>query len=193
MLSKLFISKVRLKMLRKYLYKPEESYHVRALVRELDEEINAVRRELQNLEKVGILTSKRSGNRLIYSLVPTSPYIKELRNLLRKEDSEVAMIHKELSKISGISVAELTENFFTKEYPESTDVDLIIVADTSVEELNNFIKTTKELLGRDLRVAAIKTDELPFYFKKRDKVLFSNLAKDRITLIGESKNLYRYE
>ena len=58
MLKKLFISKVRISILGVYLSDLDTSHHVRELVRILDEEINAVRRELMNLEKAGILKSR---------------------------------------------------------------------------------------------------------------------------------------
>ena len=64
MLKKLFISKVRVSILKTYLLDLKASFHIRELVRELDEEINAVRRELINLEEAGILKSKKDGNKL---------------------------------------------------------------------------------------------------------------------------------
>ena len=50
MLKNLFISKVRISILTVFLSNINTPYHVRGLVRMLDEEINAVRRELINLE-----------------------------------------------------------------------------------------------------------------------------------------------
>lgn len=193
MLDKLFISKVRIKMLKQYLYNRGESYHVRALVRELDEEINAVRRELQNLENIGLLSSQKRGNRLVYTMVDTFPLIPELYALLRKNEPEIRKITKEISKLSDVSVALITENYFSGESSEKTDVDLLIVSEAQVKELNVAIKSFEEITGRQLRVAAIKTSEIPFYVKKRDPLLLSVLRKDRITLIGSDKDLYRYE
>ena len=62
MLKKLFISKVRVNILSIYMTNLAASHHVRGLVRLIDEEINAVRRELLNLESAEILKSKKVGN-----------------------------------------------------------------------------------------------------------------------------------
>ena len=67
-LGDIITSKVRIKILELFLADLEEMYHVRGIVRETKEEINAVRRELQRLEKAGILKKEPRGNRLYYWL-----------------------------------------------------------------------------------------------------------------------------
>ncbi len=61
MLSKLFGSKARVKILKLFLSNPDKSFYVRQISRDLDLQINSVRRELENLEKFGLLIS---GNEL---------------------------------------------------------------------------------------------------------------------------------
>ena len=64
MLKNLFVSEVRLKILELLLLNPsEENLHVRAIVRKVDAEINAVRRELNNLTKIGLLDKRQSSNK----------------------------------------------------------------------------------------------------------------------------------
>ena len=55
-LGDLIISRVRVEMLVLFLSNPQKMFHVREIVRQTDEEINAVRRELAHMEKkrVGI-------------------------------------------------------------------------------------------------------------------------------------------
>ncbi|MDD4900767.1 MAG: hypothetical protein PHS62_01480 [Patescibacteria group bacterium] len=57
MLEKLFGSKARVKILKLFLLHPAEKYYIRQLSRDLKLQLNSVRRELENLEKFGILTS----------------------------------------------------------------------------------------------------------------------------------------
>lgn len=57
MLSNLFGSKARAKILKIFLINPEEKYYIRQLSRDLKLQVNSVRRELENLEKFGILIS----------------------------------------------------------------------------------------------------------------------------------------
>ncbi|MCK5510040.1 hypothetical protein KAI65_00645 [Candidatus Parcubacteria bacterium] len=57
MLSKLFGSTARVKILKLFLLHPNEKYYIRQLARDLSLQLNSVRRELDNLETFGILTS----------------------------------------------------------------------------------------------------------------------------------------
>lgn len=57
MLSKLFGSQARVKILKIFLLNPENKYYIRQLARDLDLQVNSVRRELENLEKFGLLIS----------------------------------------------------------------------------------------------------------------------------------------
>ena len=58
MLSKLFGSKARVKLLKLFLSQPEKRFYIRQLARDLKLQVNSVRRELDNLEKFGLVTSK---------------------------------------------------------------------------------------------------------------------------------------
>ena len=191
MLNSFFISKVRVKMLRQYLLNPEETHHVRGLVRLLDEEINAVRRELKNLEEVGLLKSLARGNKLEYTINPEFPILRDLISMFRKNEPEVKEIRKRLLSINGVTTALITDNFFSGKHENDTDVDLFIVAEAGVQQINAMIKDLEIVLKRELRVGAIKTGDVPFYFKKRDPILLNTLSKDTIELIGKSSDLIR--
>lgn len=57
MLGQLFGSNARVQILKLFLFNPEEKYYIRQLARRLKLQVNSVRRELDNLEKFGILVS----------------------------------------------------------------------------------------------------------------------------------------
>ena len=73
-LSDIITSKVRIKILKLFLSDVSEMYHVRGIVRQIKEEINAVRRELARLENAGILKNEKRGNRLYYWVRNDYPY-----------------------------------------------------------------------------------------------------------------------
>jgi DNA-binding transcriptional regulator YhcF (GntR family) len=60
MLGKLFGSNARVKILKIFLLNPTKKYYIRQLARDLDLQVNSVRRELENLEKLGLLSSSLS-------------------------------------------------------------------------------------------------------------------------------------
>lgn len=58
MLSNLLGSKARVKILKLFLLNTEEKYYIRQIARNLDLQVNSVRRELENLEKFGLLLAE---------------------------------------------------------------------------------------------------------------------------------------
>ncbi|MBI3080917.1 MAG: transcriptional regulator, partial [candidate division NC10 bacterium] len=70
MLRRLFSSQTRVDLLVLFLSRPEERFYVRELARQLKRDIS---RELDNLEKAGILQSVKVGNLLYYSANLQSP------------------------------------------------------------------------------------------------------------------------
>lgn len=191
MLDQLLISKVRVKMLKYFLFNQDKPIHVRGLVRKLDEEINAVRRELRNLDDIGILNSKKNGNKLEYKLNTNTAGVNELYSLFVLEIPEIKDIFRKLTANGNIKVALLTPNYFTKKHPDNNDVDMLLVGDINPNEIHTLIKDLESLAKQDLRVAALKSEEVPFYLKKRDDMLMNILSKDTINLIGTPATLYR--
>ena len=55
MLEQLFGSKSRVKLLHIFFQSPDRAYYVRELARLAESQLNAIRRELANLEQVGLI------------------------------------------------------------------------------------------------------------------------------------------
>jgi DNA-binding transcriptional ArsR family regulator len=84
MLERLFTSRTRVKLLELFLLHPEREVHVREICRITGLNINAVRRELANLEELGLLRSRRAGNARFYTVNIVCPVYPELTLILVK-------------------------------------------------------------------------------------------------------------
>ena len=84
MLKCLFTSRTRVKLLELFLLHPEREVHVREICRITGLNINAVRRELANLEGLGLLRSRRAGNARFYTANILCPVYQELTGILVK-------------------------------------------------------------------------------------------------------------
>ena len=67
-IEKLFGSKTRAKLLELFFSNVNKSYYVREITRVIDEQINSVRRELINLESIGVIKSETYDNKVYYFL-----------------------------------------------------------------------------------------------------------------------------
>ncbi len=60
MLNKLFGSNSRVKIIKLFIYNPDEKFYIRQIARNLSLQLNSVRRELENLESFGLLVSSKA-------------------------------------------------------------------------------------------------------------------------------------
>ncbi len=74
----LFSSKTRVKLLELFFSNQDQDYFVREITREIDEQINSVRRELDNLQSIGVVKKSGKANKLFYRLNPKFKYFKPL-------------------------------------------------------------------------------------------------------------------
>jgi len=84
MLERLFSSRTRVKLLELFLFHPEREIHVREICRITGLNINAVRRELANLEGLGLLRSRTAGNARFYTVNIAFPAYQELVGIFLK-------------------------------------------------------------------------------------------------------------
>src|SRR3989344_4433970 len=100
--SDLITSKTRVKTLDLFLNNPNDMFHVREVVRRVDEEINAVRRELINLKKKRILKREPRENRVYYYLDKNYPHFFDLLEIQKKSTGLGADIIKNRIKLGKI-------------------------------------------------------------------------------------------
>jgi len=165
------------------------SFHVRGLVRKVNEEINAVRRELLNLESAGILKSKRDGNKIVYRVNKDCPILWELRSLFFKESLIGQKILGVVKDIEGVQLVVLTESFITGKYEHDTDVDFLFIGNMSIKDLSAAISEVEKELERQIRFSAIRKEDFDFARKKKEPFLMNILEKDKIIIFGKLSDL----
>lgn len=189
MLKNIFISKVRVRILQQYMFHPKEGYHVRGLVRLLNEEINAIRRELLNLKDAGILVSHKEGNKLVYKINQECLIINDLQSMFYK-DSETGKQIIKAAKDNGKAEAILMSQGFLDGVKEpSGNLDLLFLGEYRITDLSRDLKVVESTLGKDLRYTAMTKTDFNFARKKQDKVLLEFLTKDNVLLFGTVRDI----
>ena len=189
MLSDLITSQSRIKLLSVLLGQPSEMLHVRELVRRTGDEINAVRRELQFLEKKGILVREPRANRVYYSLSKNYPFYFDLLRMGSKLVGLGGAILKNRVKIGRIKYAMFSGKFARKMEKKPTDVDLIIVGTIVLPELAILIRDEEKRLGREINYTVMTEEEFAFRKKKRDPFILSVILGSRVMLFGDEESM----
>ncbi len=189
-LADIITSKTRIKTLRVFFSKPNEMYHVRGIVRETGEEINAVRRELSRLEKAGILKKEPRGNRIYYYLRPDYPMYGDLLSIISKTTGLGSILLQNKKKIGKPTYIVFSGRFARHKNPKREDeVDMLIVGDIVLPELATIIRAEESRRGREINYTVMSREEFDFRKRRRDPFLLGILAESRIMILGDEETL----
>lgn len=189
MLQDLITSKTRIKLLLLFLSDPGEMFHVREIVRRVNEEINAVRRELIILEKKGVLKREPRANRVYYYLDKSYPFYYDLILINAKTVGLGADIIKNRVKLGKIKYAMLSGKFVRKIRENPEDVDLLVVGTVVLPELSLLIRQEEAKRKKEINYTVMTEEEFNFRKKRRDPFITSIIFGSRVMLVGDEESL----
>ncbi len=182
MLKALFSSTTRVKILRIYLLSPEgKEYFVRELTRDLDEQINSIRRELENLEKIGMLTSKTRERKKYYKINPKFPVLNELRSIFQKSESISLKVLKKVQKMGKLDLLVLTGLFI--DIPSK--VDLVAVGNLDKSKLSDYL--SRELaneMKQEIHYSVFSREDFVYRLECNDKFAIDLLKNQRNLILA---------
>ena len=189
MLNDLIISRVRVKLLEIFLSQPGKIIHVRDLVRQSKEEINAVRRELLHMEKAGMVSKEPRANRLYYSFRKDYPLYYDLLTLVTKTTGLGGAIIKHKNKLGRVRFAMISGKFARNIAGTSDQVDLLVVGNVVVAEVAALVREEELKRGREIFFTPMTEEEFVFRKKKKDPFIMGILGGSRIMVIGDEEEL----
>jgi DNA-binding transcriptional ArsR family regulator len=188
-LKHILVSQTRLKLINTLFYFPQEIYYVRQLVRLLDEEINSVRRELENLKKADIVESEWRGNRLYYWANRQSPLFPELVAFANKSSGLGLKLQNKNNNLGQIKLLIYNYKFISNEKKKEDDIDLIIVGDVSYKEIENNIKQEEEVRGHEINYMIMDKNEFQLRKQKRDQFIVDFFLNCPVVIIGSPQDI----
>lgn len=192
MLKELFISKVRVAVIGLFLTNPGDSFHVREISRRVRAEINAVRRELNRLEKIRFLKKTPRGNRLYYSVRPDFVLLDELYGMVVKDVGLGREILNQKDELGKISFTVLSKPFVKGRVSKPSEVDLLLVGKIDADKLERIIRREQERIGREVNYTVLTPEEFDFRKRRRDPFLLSVLQQSWFVLLGSEEKYCRF-
>lgn len=184
-LQDFIISQARVKMLDLFFTNVEEMFYVREITRKTKEEINAVRRELERLVRVGLLKSEERGNRLYYTLNSRYVFFQELQQMVIKNSGLGLKLRKLRRKLGTITFVMFSGKFVRRKPIVQGEVDLLVIGDVVLAELDALIKEEEQILGREINYAVFSEDEFSFRKQRRDPFIMDVLYGTRVMVVGD--------
>jgi predicted nucleotidyltransferase len=186
MLSRLFTSNTRSKIITIFMLNPDDEMYVREITKKINENINSVRRELSNLEDMGLLESKKVGN-LKYFIVNKDFYLyNELYSMVMKTEGVSRLLKENMEKWGHISIAFIYGSFASKKASTDSDVDVLIMGNNLDEEvIITEISDLERTLSREINYIILNDTEYQEKIDNHDPFIMEILHKPKIMIIGE--------
>lgn len=185
-LKDLFVSQVRVDILKLFLLHPGASYHVRGITRKVDTEINAVRRELENLVRLGLLKKTPQKNRLYYSVREEFPLLNELLGMVVKEEGVGRALTKG-RKLGDVKLAFISLPYLKGRVADPDEIDLLIVGRVSSRRIAKLVKAEEKRRGQELNYSILSEGEFEALKKRRDPFLLSAIFQPKVILSPDAE------
>lgn len=188
-LQDFMVSRVRGKLLQAFLEKPAEMYYVRELTRKVSEEINAVRRELQRMEKKGMIKPEPRGNRIYYFFRKDYLFYSDLLTLVAKTTNLGGAIIKSRNKLGKITAAVLSGKFVRHKPRSSEEVDLLVVGNVVLPQLAALVRSEESRREKEINYTVMTKEEFDFRKRRHDPFITGILSNSKVMLIGDEDSL----
>lgn len=180
-ISKIFWSKCRSKLLEKFYLEYEswnnDWFHMRWLSRDLDEQINSIKRELDNLTELWILKHKTELKKKIF-FINTKFYLNdEFVQMFLKTYNPLDKIKEYFKPKVNLELIIVNEAIKEKLITNWKNIlDIFLIWEIDKDELSNFLNEI--FYGRKVKYAIITTEDFYNRLEFGDK-LIKNILTER--------------
>lgn len=191
MLSKLFGSKCRVKILKIFLLNPDKKYYTRQLARELKLQVNAVRRELENLTKIGLIEPVRIDDKIdnkskvakkYYQALSTNLLFDDLKSLFSK--TQLLSCQDFIDELQKMYTPKflMLSGFFVGDNKAKTD--LLLVGNFNKNKLMELISNLEKELNNEVNYTIMNQAEFIYRRQIVDRFLNDLLRRKNIIITG---------
>jgi DNA-binding transcriptional regulator YhcF (GntR family) len=199
MLGKLIGSNTRVKILKLFISHADKKFYIRQIARDLKLQLNSVRRELENLEKFGLLVSNMQAgtdanvdnqeaaaskaDKKYYRINTDFVLFEEIKALIIKAQVLYEKDFIEKIKKTGKPKLLVLTGFFVNDTKKI--VDLFIVGRLNKIKLLRLIKELEGELGREINFSLMDIAEFKYRRDITDVFLYDILDNKKIIVFDE--------
>lgn len=191
MLEHIIPSKTRRKILSLFYEHIGESYHLRKVGREIGEEINAVKRELDILAEAKVLLREKRLNKVIYSLNDKYVLYGEFLRIFAKESEFIQKILKNTSRLGKIKFIAFSQKFIKKQNISQGEIYLLLVGVVVIPEIVAIISDEEKKFGTEINYTVMTEEEFAFRKKNSDPFIWGFLKQPKLMVQGDEEELMK--
>ncbi|MGE4297204.1 MAG: ArsR family transcriptional regulator [Desulfovibrionaceae bacterium] len=157
MLTELFTSKTRIRVLLKLFLNPGVSSYLRELAQEFSVSPAAIKDELDKLSQAGYLSKEKSGRSILFRADTTHPFFPEIHSIVRKYLGIDRIIEQVMANLGVVQRVYILDDY--AQGKDSGLIDVLIVGDVNRDKLEAMRLSTEKKINRLLRVMAVSDEE----------------------------------
>ncbi len=189
-IEKLFGSKTRAKLLQLFYENPDKSFYVREMTRVIDEQINSVRRELTNLESIGIIKNENFDNKIYYSANNKHPFYRPMIEIFSKK-SDITR-EKDVRENTWEDYCRPVKNYLkglvvTNRLPGQEGVDLLIIGNDKTKKLTRWAEVIEKKMGKPINYVIMSADDFIYRKNVRDRFILDVFEMEISEIIDPEK------
>ena len=168
-LSKLFGSASRVKLLRLFLFNPQTTFAASEAAERSRVPIKEANAEITLLKNLGLIRRANRGKTARWGINPEFAYLLALQNLLLNAPARAGEIYERLRRAGALKLV-VVAGVFVGEWEGS--VDLLIVGDRVKDRvLQRSIRLLESEIGKDIRYTLLTTDEFFYRLNMNDHLV----------------------
>lgn len=192
MLKNLFSSETRILLLTQFLLNPDEEYYLRQISGKFGLSPRQVSLELQNLEKIDLITKRISGKQHYFTINKHHQLFEDLKNIFLKTVGLKDVIKKYLEEyLSEIEFAFIYGSMAKGNVVIKSDVDLMIIGNLSTRKISGSMIQAGSELNREINFSIFPLDEFRNRIKNNDHFISTIIKEPKIFITRNSDEFDR--
>jgi DNA-binding transcriptional ArsR family regulator len=182
-LAKFFSSRVKAEILRLLFGLQSQELHLRELARQSGLTAATVRQELTSLLDLGLVRSRRSGNRTYYRAEEAHPLYSDIRNIVLKTSGLADVLREALEK-ADVRAAFVFGSLATGSERAESDVDLMVIGSLTLRQLSELLQGVDARVGREINPHVLTPREFAARKREKQHFLTTVLRAPKLFVIG---------
>lgn len=190
--AEIFASPTLVDVLGIFLTHSERDYYQRELVALSGSRLSQVQRDLRRLERAGLVSASRRGNRVYYRGASGHPAFADLQRVFVKTVAVADVLREALEPLRGvIDVAFIHGSMAGGSELAASDIDVFIVGHAPVRSVVASLSDAEERLGREVNATIYPPADLLRKIAGREPFVSEVLRGPKLWIVGDEHVLDR--
>ena len=189
MLEQLLRSKAEVKILGIVLF--EEGLHLRGISRKANVSPFETKKELDNLVSLGVLTSEKKGNMVLFHSNEKCPFLSDLKQLYLKTEGIASELKTDFEKIKNVQFAFIYGSMASGKDMIGSDLDLMVVGSIEEQKLAEYVMKLQKKFKREINFILWTQNEFQKKLTEKSAFVKTLLNGKKIWLAGDEDEFIR--